>query len=217
MLKRIYSLTQNTLLRVLFFGALLLYFVLTVSVSYRYGSVITNPITAWHAAELAIVAAKNSDSPRTLDNSKYGLGESLSVVEASSSLTSAPVYEAGSSAADQQIADAESILREMDALEGKYQPTKKSSIPTSVVAQPLDISVNQSRLASENDAQQTEFYDGLAVDPESLPTAQQVNELLAKRAGSNKPQGVIPETVLQKVEQSTGISPAEVQALLDQE
>jgi len=208
---------KNTALRIALTMSVLCYFLLVASASYRYDSVIADPVTAWHALELAIVDAKNSKPKNAAEESKYGLGKNLALLESAKLLDSVPIYHTDGSVTDKQIADAELVLQEMSALENQHQASSKSRLPSNVSVQSYDTAGNQLSLVNKGDSTRAELFDALSADPESVPTEQQINDLLTRGASANTPQGVIPATVLDKVEQSTGISPEEVQALLDQE
>ncbi|GAA6136340.1 hypothetical protein NBRC116583_00870 [Arenicella sp. 4NH20-0111] len=210
------ALFRHSLFKAIALIFVLFYLALIAVASYRYGSLIVNPKVAWYAANMQLIEHEQTEEARALELGP-SIAKSAAILDSAAAVIEPVIdYDAKDRLTDEKIREAEEALKQMVALEEGYAPSKMTDVPASAIPKLSDVAVNQLALAKESEEKGAELFDQLAADPESIPTEQQINDLLAKGSQKQSNQGAIPAPVLQRVEESTGITPEEINELLDQ-
>lgn len=217
MLSYLKKMSRSKILILPLISTFTLYLLLIASVFFLYGQLVLNPVTALYAAKLKLVDYQNSSTTNGAQDAKLQLAHSLSIIDtATHELKNLPSADKGA-LSKEDIASVESLLSEIEGSEQQFSISAQEQIPETVRAQTFDLVANANQIASSSNVDHSEMLDALAADPASVPTESQINELIARRSGNAVPQGTISPEVLSKVQQSTGISPEEIQNLLDQQ
>ncbi len=193
-----------------------LYLVAVVTVSVKYGALVLHPGVLWYSAEMAYIDLMQVQ-PEASNKPYQKQVQNLDAFAAFSASEKKLVDVVDVNTQSEEVQLLSDNVK--SSLSGIKEKTEDSRIKMPSLGNAGQVDVALADIAKDQavDSKTQKQFQELALSADAVPTEQQINELLANRSAVNETENAIPAPVLQRVEQTTGISPAEVQELFDRE